>query len=116
MHLVVQLEVLLGTCPAHLVLACDLSNLSQSSIFNVLTASNLAALASMAGHTHIAVRCFPCKLLLLLSRCCRIHFIIVVIYNAYAMAILWWHYQQFLTVRQLYLVRGGWVYLIGQDG
>lgn len=37
---------------------------------------------------------------------CRVHFVLIVLYNLYAMGVLWWHYSAFLVVRQHYLVRG----------
>ena len=34
------------------------------------------------------------------------HFALVVLYTLYAYCVLWWHYKQYLIVRQHYLVKG----------
>ena len=36
----------------------------------------------------------------------RLHFVLVVLYNVYAMCILFWHFRRYVIIRQTYLTRG----------
>ena len=37
---------------------------------------------------------------------CRMHFALAVLYNVYAMCILFWHFRRYVIIRQTYLTRG----------
>ena len=36
----------------------------------------------------------------------RLHFVLVVVYNVYAMCVLFWHFRRYVIIRQTYLTRG----------
>lgn len=38
----------------------------------------------------------------------RLHFVLVILYNVYAMCILFWHFRRYVIIRHSYLTRGGW--------
>jgi hypothetical protein len=39
----------------------------------------------------------------------RLHFVLVIVYNLYAMCVLFWHFRRYVIIRHSYLTRGaGW--------
>lgn len=45
----------------------------------------------------------------------RIHFALIVLYNIYAMCILFWHFRRYVIIRHSYLTRG-WLQFLERGG